>query len=350
VALKEVEGLPGAPWNRPLRGRLDALVVESDLLAGNPLGDPARRPLYVYVSQNASEAGHCASVYVIQGFTGQLDMWLNRPPFEATVVERIDDLFSRGDLPPAVIVFVDAWTSYGGSQFINSASTGRYMDYLCDEVVPFVDDAYPTAASRDHRGLTGKSSGGYGAMVVPMLRPDVFGALASHAGDALFECCYQPDFRAVARQLRDEFEGSYSVYLDRLAEVDHLDFDRFGKPLETYGYAVCYSPDEENPGKALLPFDVETGRLVEEVWERWLAWDPVRMAPEHGEALSRMSRIYLDAGKSDEWYLDLGAQAFAKELDTLGVEYTLDLFEGTHMGIQYRYPGAIAELAKALSP
>jgi hypothetical protein len=350
VTLKEVEGLPGAPWNRPLRGRLDALVVESDLLAGNPLGDPARRPLYVYVPQNASEAGQYASVYVIQGFTGQLDMWLNRPPFEATVVERIDDLFGAGNLPPAVIVFVDAWTSYGGSQFINSASTGRYMDYLCDEVVPFVDDAYPTAASRDHRGLTGKSSGGYGAMVVPMLRPDVFGALASHAGDALFECCYQPDFRAVARQLRDEFESSYSIYLNRLAEVDHLDFDRFGKPLETYGYAVCYSPDEENPGKALLPFDVETGRLVEEVWERWLAWDPVRMAPERGEALSRMSRIYLDAGKSDEWYLDLGARAFAKELDKLGVEYTLDLFEGTHMGIQYRYPGAIAELTKALSP
>jgi hypothetical protein len=350
VALKEVEGLPGSPWNRPLRGRLDALVVESDVLAGNPLGDPARRPLYVYVPPNASEPGQYASVYVIQGFTGQLDMWLNRSPFEPTMVERLDDLFGAGDLPPAVIVFVDAWTSYGGSQFINSASTGRYMDYLCDEVVPFVDSAYPTAESREHRGLTGKSSGGYGAMVVPMLRPDVFGALASHAGDALFECCYQPDFPAVARQLRDDFEGSYGVFFDRLGEAGRLDFDRFGKPLESYGYAVCYSPDEADPGRALLPFDVETGRLVEDVWERWLAWDPVRMAPERGEALSRMKRIYLDAGKSDEWYLDLGAQAFAKELDTLGVEYTLDLFDGTHMGIQYRYPGAIAELAKALSP
>ena len=48
--------------------------------------------------------------------------------------------------------------------------------------------------------------------------------------------------------------------------------------------------------------------------------------------------------------LDLGALAFAKKLDTIGVEYNLELFEGTHMGIQYRYPGAIAELTKALSP
>jgi len=74
------------------------------------------------------------------------------------------------------------------------------------------------------------------------------------------------------------------------------------------------------------------------------------MAPEHGDALASMKRIYLDAGKADEWYLDLGAQAFGKELDRLGVEYTLDLFEGTHMGIQYRYPGAIGELARALAP
>lgn len=350
MALREAEGPPGPPWNRRLLGRLDELVVESDVLAGNPLDDPARRPLYVYTPPSIDESGQYASIYVIQGFTGQLDMWRNRSAFEPTMIERLDRLFASGECPPAIVVFVDAWTSYGGSQFINSASTGRYMDYLCDEVVPFVDERYPTAADRDHRGLTGKSSGGYGAMVVPMLRPEVFGALASHAGDALFENCYGADFRAVARRLRDDFEGSYEVFFDRFRASDHLDFDRFGEPLEVYGYAACYSPDEQNPGKAIVPFDVETGRLDDEIWQRWLAWDPVRMAPEHGEALACMRRIYLDAGKADEWYLDLGAQAFSEELDKLGIDHTLDLFEGTHMGIQYRYPGAIAELARALAP
>ena len=350
MALREVEGPPGAPWDRRLRGRLHTLTVESGLLAGNPLGDPARRPLYIYVPPGVNASGEYATVYVFQGFTGQLDMWLNRFAFEPTMFERLDELFAAGDCPPAIVVFVDAWTSYGGSQFINSDSTGRYMDYLCDEVVPFVDGRFPTAASRDHRGITGKSSGGYGAMVIPMLRPDVFSGLASPAGDALFECCYAADFRAVARQLRDDFEGSYDVFFERFAASDRLDFKRFGKPFEAYGYAACYSPDEENPGKAMLPFDIRTGRLDDEVWRRWLAWDPVRMAPGHGEALASMRRIYLDAGKSDEWYLDLGAQAFSKELDNQGIEHALELFEGTHMGIQYRYPGAIADLTKALAP
>ena len=350
MTLRAIEGPPGAPWNRPLRGRLDTLTVESELLADNPLGDPARRPLYVYLPPGVDDDGEYASVYVIQGFTGQLDMWRNRFPAEPTMIERLDEMFASNDCPPAVVVFVDAWTSYGGSQFINSASTGPYMDYLCEEVVPFVDGRYPTAAGRDHRGLTGKSSGGYGAMVVPMLRPEVFGALASHAGDALFEACYAPDFPAVARKLRDDFDGSFDVFFENFRAAETLDFDRFGKPFETYGYAACYSPDEANPGKALLPFDIGTGQIVEETWARWLAWDPVRMAPHHGDALASMKRIYLDAGKSDEWFLDLGATAFARELDRLGVEYSLDLFEGTHMGIQYRYPGAIAELARALAP
>jgi S-formylglutathione hydrolase FrmB len=350
MGLREIAGSPGAPWERSRHGSLDRLVVESELLAGNPLGDPDIRPLWVYRPPGV-EPDHprpLPAVYVIQGYTGQLDMWASRPTLEPTFLERLDAMFAARECPDAIVVLVDAWTSYGGSQFINSSSTGPYLDYLCDEVVPFVDERYPTAASRDHRGLTGKSSGGYGAMVVPMLRPDVFGALASHAGDALFECCYLPEAPAAARVLRDEFDGSYEEFFKRLAAADHFDWDRFAKPLEYYGYAACYSPDPANPGKALVPFDIATGRLIDDVWAQWLEKDPVRMAPSCADALRSMRRIYLDAGKSDEYYLDLGAQAFAAELDKLGVAHTLDLFDGKHGGLTYRYPGAIRELVLAL--
>jgi hypothetical protein len=351
MSLREREGAAGAPWERPLHGTLDKLVVESDLLTGNPLGDPAHRPLWIYLPPGV-ERDHpkpLPAVYVIQGYTGQLDMWQNRTPFEPTFLERLDHLFAAGDCPDAIVVLVDAWTSYGGSQFIDSTSTGPYMGYLCDEVVPFVDERYPTAAHRDHRGLTGKSSGGYGAMVVPMLRPDVFGALASHCGDALFEVCYA-DFRVAARKLRDDFDGSYEEFFRQLAAADHVDLGRFAEPLETYGYAACYSPDPAQPGKALLPFEIDTGRTIDDVWQQWLDWDPVRIAPQRAEALRSMKRIYLDAGKRDEYYLDLGATAFAREVERAGATCTLELFDGAHGGLTYRYPGAIRELAIALAP
>jgi dienelactone hydrolase len=73
------------------------------------------------------------------------------------------------------------------------------------------------------------------------------------------------------------------------------------------------------------------------------------MAAGHADALRSMKRIYLDAGKGDEYFLDLGAQAFSAELDKLGVDHTLELFDGKHGGITYRYPAAIRELLVALS-
>jgi S-formylglutathione hydrolase FrmB len=351
MALTELEGSPGAPWERPLAGTLDRLVVESELLAGNPLGDPQQRPLYVYrpPGVDLDHPRPLPSIYVIQGYTGQLDLWANRTAFEPTMFERLDAMFASGDCPDAIVAFVDAWTSYGGSQFVDSTSTGPYQSYLCDEVVPFVDGRYPTAADRDRRGITGKSSGGYGAMVVPMMRPDVFGALASHAGDALFEASYMSSIPSVVRTLRDQFEGSYEVFFERFAEADAKPFDKFGDPIMWYGCSACYSPDPDNPGKALLPFDIETARLIDDVWQRWLDFDPVRMAPRNADALRSMRRIYLDAGKGDEYFLDLGATAFARELDAIGATYTLDLFEGKHGGLTYRYPGAIRELVVALS-
>jgi hypothetical protein len=349
MSLREVEGSPGPPWERPLAGTLDRMTVHSELLEGNPLGDSARRPLYVYRSPGAvAGAGRFPAVYVIQGYTGQVDMWLGRSPFEPSMTERLDAMFAAGECPDAVIVFVDAWTSLGGSQFLNSTSTGPYLDHLCDEIVPFVDERYPTLPGARHRGINGKSSGGYGAMVVPMLRPDVFGALASHAGDALFECSYLREFPVVARRLRDDFDGSYDELLRRMAGQPRFDYERYGSALEVYAYACAYTPDPDHPGKPLLPFDVATGRLIDDVWERWLALDPVRMAEHHADALRGMRRIYLDAGRQDEYFLDLGAQAFSAELTRLDVPHTLELFDGKHGGITYRYPGAIRELVLAL--
>jgi S-formylglutathione hydrolase FrmB len=288
------------------------------------------------------------SIYLIQGFTGQVDMWWNRSALRPNVPELIDELFAGGSVPPAVVVLVDCWTSLGGSQFLNSPGTGRYLDYLCDEVVAFVDERYPTLASRDHRGITGKSSGGYGAMVVPMLRPDVFGALASHAGDALFEHCYLAEFAKAARALRDHYGGSYERFFADLRSRPAFSKDSDDALLDAWAMAACYSAEPD--GTVTLPFDPATGRLRDEVWQRWLALDPVRMAAGRADALRSLRGVYLDAGRRDEYWLDLGAAAFSAELDALGVEHVLELFDDTHSGIEYRYPKALAFLAERLTP
>jgi S-formylglutathione hydrolase FrmB len=338
------------PWHVEPEGRFERSTVTSRVLAGNPLGDPHERPLWVYLPPGVGDdpSRRYPSIYLIQGFTGQVDMWWNRSALRPSVPELVDQLFAGGTVPPAVVVLVDCWTSLGGSQFLNSPGTGRYLDYLCDEVVAFVDERYPTLAGRDHRGITGKSSGGYGAMVVPMLRPDVFGALASHAGDALFEHCYLSEFARAARALRDHYGGSYERFFADFRSRPAFSKDSDDALLDAWAMAACYSAEPD--GTVTLPFDPATGRLRDEVWRRWLALDPVRMAAGHAEALRSLRGIYLDAGRKDEYWLDLGAAAFSAELDALGVEHVLELFDATHSGIEYRYPRALAFLAELLTP
>jgi hypothetical protein len=335
------------PWSREPAGRFDEHQLESAALRGNPLGDPHVRPLWVYVPPGAGETP-LPSLYLIQGMTGQLDMWRNRSAFRPTVPELVDRLFAEEGCPPALVVFVDAWTSYGGSQFVDSPGTGNYHTYLCDEIVPFVDAHYRTLAEPAHRGISGKSSGGYGAMVTPMLRPDLFGGLATHAGDALFEVCYQPDFRESARALRDTYDGSFNAFWQdfrsRPAFSKQTDFPL----LNTWGMAACYSANAD--GTVDLPFAVETGELIPELWERWLAWDPVRMVDGHADALRGLRAIYIDAGKSDQFFLDLGAEAFRRALVRIGVtDVFFELFDATHSAIEYRYPLALRYLAERLS-
>jgi S-formylglutathione hydrolase FrmB len=334
-----------------LAGRMDEHEFDSQVLAGNPLGDPSRRPLWVYVPPGYDDEPdrRYPSVYVIQGYTGALPMWNNHTPYRATYPQDADRTFAEGGAPPCIVVWVDAWTAYGGSQFVDSPGTGRYHTYLCDEVVPWVDARYRTLDAPAHRGIQGKSSGGFGAMITPMLRPDLFGGFATHAGDALYECCYAKEFAEAARALRDNYDGSYENFWKDFHTRVPMSKPSDGTLVMTYGVAACFSADED--GTVRLPFDPATGRLVEQVWARWLAWDPVRMVPRYADALRSQQAIWIDAGRRDDWYLDLGAEAFRRELDAIGVsDYQFELFEGTHSGISYRYPLALAYLARRLTP
>lgn len=342
------------PWSAELAGRLDEHVLTSELLRGNPLGDPHERPLEVYVPPGYDDdpERRYPSVYVIQGYTGHLAMWHNRSPWRQPFPELADQVFARGEAPPVIVVYVDAWTSVGGSQYLDSPGTGRYHSYLCDEVVPWVDAHYRTLASRDHRAISGKSSGGYGAMITPMLRPDVFGALATHAGDALFDVCYRGDFPKIARLLRDFYDGSIDAFLADFRGRIPGTKDNDLQLIETYGYSAAYSADDD--GTVRLPFD-DTGEVIPGLWERWLSRDPVRMAaePEYAEALRSLKAVWIDAGNKDEFHLDAGAVAFRRAVEAAGVSGDLvhfELFDGGHFGIEYRYPHALAWLAERLTP
>ncbi|MGH3150542.1 MAG: alpha/beta hydrolase-fold protein [Streptosporangiaceae bacterium] len=339
------------PWSADLAGRIDEHIITSELLRGNPLGDPHERPLLVYLPPGYDDdpARRYPVVYVIQGYTGHVAMWRNRAAYRVPFPEAADAVFAGGEAPPAIVVYVDAWTSYGGSQFVDSPGTGRYHSYLCEEVVPFVDARYRTLPDAAHRAIMGKSSGGFGAMITPMLRPDLFGALATHAGDTLYEYCYIPEFPTAVRHLR-RYDGDiwrwWEDFCSRVSFTKEEDISL----LSVLGVAACFSARPD--ATVDLPFDPVTGVLRPAVWQRWLDWDPVRMVSAHAEALRGLRAIWIDAGTRDEYHLDVGAQAFRAALREAGVADDLihfELFDAGHMGIDYLYPLSLAWLCERMA-
>lgn len=333
------------PWGRDLQGKLHELTFQSRVLEGNPLGDPSSRPLYVYTPPGWPEDGPYPAVWSIQGMTGQVDMWRNRSAYASTFVEDVDRMILAGDCRPVVVPMPDCWTAYGGSQFINSAGTGEYMTYLCDELVPHVDERFNTLAKSDARAVQGKSSGGYGALVLAMLRPDLWGGLGDVAGDAAFEYAYMPDFARSWATLRGH-ESIEAFWESMLA--DPKPSPAVFATVNTIAMASCYSPGTER--EPVLPFDLEDASLREDVWERWLEWDPVRMLPDHLDDFRALRAISLECGLEDEYNLYAGTAMLHRQLADAGIEHRYELFAGSHSGLHHRYAPLVAWLADRLAP
>jgi hypothetical protein len=195
----------------------------------------------------------------------------------------------------------------------------------------------------------GKSSGGFGAMITPMLRPDLFGLLATHAGDSLYEYSYIRAFPEAVRHLR-KYDGDIFRWWDgfqsRVALTQPEDFTL----VEMLGISSCFSAEAD--GTPVLPFDPVTGVLRADVWQRWLDWDPVRMVPRYAQELRGLRGIWIDAGTRDDYHLDVGAQAFRAALASAGVAddvIAFELFDATHSAIDYRYPLSLAWLCRRMA-
>ena len=330
------------------RGRVQVVEFDSRALRGNAAGDPALRrvPVYLPPSYDASPARRYPVVFVLTGFTGRGRMLLNDNPWSPSLDDRLDALFAAG-APEFIAVMPDCFTRYGGSQYMDSAATGRYESHLVGELVPWADATYRTLAAREHRAVAGKSSGGYGAMHLAMEHPDVFGALACHSGDMLFEYCYRPDFPKACSVLQEA--GGVRAFVEAFEAKPQKGKDDF-LTFNILGMSACYSPDPAAEWHIGLPFDLATGMPRDDVFDRWLAFDPLRRLPGRADALRGLRLLWLDCGSRDEFHLHHGARAFARELARLGIAHVHEEYGDGHMNVSYRYDRSLPALARAIAP
>lgn len=317
------------------------------------MGDPniRRLPVYVPPGYDAKRKVPYPVVYLLAGWSGRGARYLaDEGAFTVSLPDRLDQMITNGDVPPLLVVFPDGATKLGASQYINSAANGPYMDYLCDEIVSFVDSKFHTFKSREFRGVLGHSSGGFGAMVTGMLRPDTFAYFCSSAGDSWYEQLYQAPIPTMIGVIQKA--GGVRTFMERFLEspnpgglLKREDFET----MMNLSMCACYAPNLSVPVLCGdLYFDIESGELIPEAWNKFLAWDPVRMVERYADALRQMKWIHLEAGTEDEYGLHIGHRQVARRLKAHGISFYLEEYPGKHSGHHYRFGDRIRKMLEKM--
>jgi len=330
-----------------LAGDVRIIECESRALQGNPLGDPSSRPVAVYTPPGYDPEGsrRYPTLYCLHGYSGDVMSLLSARPWRTNVVQWADRLIGAGRMPPVILAIVDGFTRLGGSQYVDSIHNGAYATYVVRDVVAAVDGHFRTIPRAGGRAVFGKSSGGFGAVHLVMRYPGIFAAFASHSGDAYFRYAHPALFVHAQRTL-EEFESLEQFVVAFESKVKKP--SAWFSTMEMLAYAAAYSPGAAKAFALDLPYDPKTGELREDVFARWLDYDPVEDAPRRAAALADLRLRYVDCGRRDEYLLDIGARIFVARLRELGLDVRHEEFDDDHGDIGYRHEVSLPALAEVL--
>jgi enterochelin esterase-like enzyme len=327
------------------QGAVHRLRHKSLVLEGNPLGDPTERELLVWTPPGWTPDERLPLLVDLRGYWASALAHANWKEFGENVPERLDRLAHEG-MARALVAFPDCYTKLYGNQYLNSAGSGRYADYVCDEIVPFVEAKF-NCGGLGRRGVFGKSSGGYGAAWHGMNRADFWSAISINSGDMGFDALFLPTLYDDLELLRkhDYSIERYVRHVESQNKLGHKD----RMCLMDLAMSAFYDPDPSQFRNMRLPLDPYTGEIIPERWNNWMRHDPVVMFDEKGGELRKLKLIYMDCGNHDNFRIHLGMRRFAKKLAAAGIAHTYEEYDDDHMDVDYRMDVFLPKLAGALS-
>lgn len=310
---------------------LNILNIQSEVLKKNPLKDSAFRSNPVLSPRNWNHHKF-GVVFVLSGFAGNGPKALADKGFDQNLTQQLDRLVSQQKAPLAHYVFVDAWTFWGGSQFINSSAMGAYEDYLVKELYPKSLEALN--ASPHKICVMGQSSGGYGALHLASKFPHYFPFCGALSPDCFFEASLLPDFYKTAPFFN---KNKNYASLKRAHQGGEILKAKNGfSVLNCIAMTACYSASMKGT-ELHWPIDFQTGEKNQLIWKNFLAKDPVHFLPKRKTNLQKLKGLYLDVGSRDEFHLQLGVRQIRNFLQREGLSHHSSEFEGGHFDSQPRF-------------
>ena len=296
--------------------------LDSTHLAGNLLGDPSERDLYVYLPPGYEESDRrYPTAYLLHAFGGTAQRLVYPPTDDVRwappLEDVLDPVFGRMGVPPMIVVVPDGWSRYGCSQWVDSPVNGDFERYVVDEVVAHVDAHHRTIPAARSRGVFGFSSGGFGAWHMASRNPAVFGAMAMLSGDSYLDMTHKT-------MLYEYLESIWPFAPD--GPIEGNDMSQM-----VYACAACYSPNPDRPPHYVdLPVAFPSGELIQEVWDQWLRFDPIVNYAERLDNLTQLAGILLDVGINDDVHLQWGHRILSHRLHDADIGHEVRENTGNH--------------------
>jgi hypothetical protein len=315
-------------------------IVKSQALKGNPLGDSTEK--HNFVIEPLGAKGSLPLVVHLSGYYGNGPQSFNQKTLEVSFPELIMEMMEEKKIPVAIHVFVDAMTSVGGSQFINSEGCGNYGDYIQKELLPSLQKEFRIHKDKKFHCVMGSSSGGYGALHHISEKNSAFGVAIAIAPDSYFEASLLPDYYKLAPYMGD-FSDIKKIKKN-LKEGTWAKKKNFFHIVNAIAMTLCYSPMKK--GKLQFPIDEKTGELNKSLWQKILQKDPVHFLAERTKEL-KDKMIYLEVGTFDDFSLYFGARRIRDLLKSKKISHHYGEFPGTHFGLTERKIEALKWLKKS---
>jgi enterochelin esterase-like enzyme len=299
-----VEGAP--------KVRIERISIHSAEIAGNLLGTPADRDVYVVLppGYDRQPKRRYPVVYALHGFSISADQWLK----EIHVPDTAEGAFAKGT-PGMILVFPNSKNEYGGAFYSNSVTTGNFENFIVDELIAYVDAHYRTIARPEARGLVGHSMGGYGAARIGIRRAERFGALY-----LMSPCCLTP----LGSQGLGAKDVAVIAALPNVAAAKDLPFPRIG-PL---AIGAAFSPNPNKPPLFVdLPVD-EKGNDRPTVIAKRAANAPLAFLDQYIHKVRKYRAIGMDVGDRDSLVSD--TTKMHEALDAYGIANRFEVYKGTH--------------------
>ncbi|AHC50637.1 esterase [Sulfolobus acidocaldarius SUSAZ] len=312
-------------------------VIDSQYLKNNPLNDPSSRKVYTLEVNPFSSP---TLIVYLSGFLSSSISLLNYDPLVENFDQKLTRLSKEGKIDNMVVLLPDTFTYVGGNQYINSPAVGLYEDFIVRELIPYFKDKYHA----QNVVLMGKSSGGYGAMVLGMKYPRIVSGVVNHSGDAYFEYIYIPMFPRVLKHLR-KF-SSPKEWLKHFWERSDRKRKDLLDTLILVAMSAFYSPQDTD---ILLPFELETGEINYSIWNMWLEKDPVRIVDKMYDNLRNLKLLYIDVGNKDEFKLDIGLRILHEKLNKHGVNHFYEEYDGGHFNMSFRYDISLSLVSRVFN-